>query len=236
MRYFPIIPMLVVSLFTQKLTAQSNDFASSMFSKAQIEEKLKILTTPPKDTVYSVFSIEYGLVKIKEKSKIRYIPSRYCDCCCRGTPIFTRISYICPICGEETLYNFDWLYTIGKEEFIRNRSGKFEPFFFTRNDNYADIVFCIDRFQRKVKEIKNINISLDETEFCKYCSPYSPYVTKPILNLLINIDGESDTTKTQNVTCADIQLIYNFLNAPLFYKKFGDNNIERIKELFGIKY
>ena len=157
---------------------------------------------------------------------------------CWGFSIYPKVSYICPICGEETLYGLD---LFRKEELIQNRMGDFEP----KSSNYdEDIIFTvhygIKRYQERIKEIKGINISLDETEFCKYCSPYSPYTTTPTLYLLVNINGEPDTIKTPNITCMDIVLIRDFLNGRLVfeemfkYRPMADYT-EKIKELFGIK-
>ena len=228
MKYFPIILIAVAGLFTQKLTAQSNDTVCSLFSKKQIEEKLQKL----QDTVSTLSILE----QLRQENKI---PINYWDCYfCWATPFFTKISYICPICGEETLYGLDE--TVRKEELIQNRMGYFDPKF----SNYdGDVLFTvyhgIKRYQERIKEIKGINISLDETGFCKYCSSYSPYTTTPTLYLLVNINGESDTIKTPNITCMDIVLIRDFLKGHLVfgekfeYRPMADYT-ERIKELLGI--
>ena len=216
MKYFPIILIAVAGLFPQKLTAQSNDTVCSLFSKAQIEEKLKCLSSTLSLPVF-----------------LHWHMSGFC-----GYPTFySKISYICPICGGETLYGSD-SYAIRKEEFVQSRMGYFEPKSFNY-ETYA-IVYRFDLFRKEVQKIKGINIFLDESEFCKHCSSCSPYTTNPSLNLLVNINGESDTTKTPNVTYIDIQLLRDFLNGNLANKgyrdgSYGDGYIERIKELLGIK-
>lgn len=209
MKYFLIILMAIVSLFTQKLTAQSNDTLCPLFSKAQIEEKLKNLS--PTKSSSSDFS--------------------YWSCMCGYSTFYSKISYICPICGWETLYGSD-SYAIRKEEFIPNRMGYFEPKF-SNNEAYVIVSRELNILRKEIQKVKGINIFLDESEFCKHCSPYT---TNPSLNLIVNINGESNITKTQNVTYTDILLLRNFLNGEnLANKNFKDGYIERIKELLGIK-
>jgi hypothetical protein len=212
MRYFSIILIIVVNLITQQLTAQSNDTVSFMFSKAQIEEKLKYLSS----ITSSPNSLPWDI-----------------SCTCGYSIFFFFFSYICPICGGETLYGSD-SYAIGKKEYIRNRMGYFEPKFFNYKA-YAIVYRELYISRIAVQKVKGINISLDESEFCKHCSPYA---TNPSLNLLVNINGEANTTTIPNVTYADIQLLRKFLNGDLD----GDYNgrpmadyVERIKELLGIK-
>ena len=229
MKYLLIILIAVAGLFTQKLTAQSNDTVCPLFSKTQIEEKLQKL----QDAVSPLSTVEQW----RQENQISI---NYSDCYfCWAVPCFTKISYICPICREETIYRSDFE-VIRKEEFIQHRMG-FEPKFFNYDEDIIFTVhYAINRYRLKIKEIKGINISLDETEFCKYCSPYSPYTTNPTLYLLVNINGESDTTKTPNVKCKDIVLIRDFLKGSLVFGEMFEcrpmaDYIERIKELLGIK-
>ena len=199
-----LILLSVAGLFTQKLMAQSNDTVSYLFSKAQIEERLEYLSSSP-------------------------TPSSYWSC---GNPPFSCpiISYICSTCGGETLYGSD-SYVIPKKEFIQNRMGYFEPKFFNY-EAYIIVYREIAKIRKEIQEVKGINISLDESEFCKYCSPYT---TNPSLNLSVNIHGEPNTTTTPNVTCMDIQLLHVFLNWNLAKTQFTERDIARIKELLGIK-
>jgi|GEM_PF-3106738 len=180
------------------------------FSKEQIEEKLKNLDTIPFPQ-YQYSNITYG------------------DCfgsCNDGR----TISYICPICGNETLYktNFEWLSTIGKYAIIKNYreiESSCAAIHLLRWDIY--------KYRQKVEEINGVHITLDESEFCMHCSPF---VKNPTLYLLTNIEGEPDTNKITKFHFGDIELLRVFLNGNLVcYSKVSLNCCkDRIKELLGI--
>jgi len=221
-------------LFTPKLMAQvnkgtdkkkiisskenfeiKNDSIQPLFSKAQIEEKLKYLAETPPPT-----NLSWGAM------------------CYRVAILPDTISYICPVCGERTAYSCgtEWMWeTTTKQSYYFN------------NSNSKNIINAektrflqgeLNSCRREIQKVKGVNIFLDESEFCKHCSPF---VKNPTLYLLVNIGGESDTTKISNVSYEDIQLIRRFLNGELVFEgDFGIetplvNHIERIKELLGLK-
>jgi hypothetical protein len=175
-----------------------NDSIQPLFSKTQIEEKLKHLAKTPPPTELAFGAMCYS--------------SSYCI----GT-----ISYICPICGGKTNYS-------DKEKRTRKHN----------EETFYDVCKRINACRREIQKVKGINISLNESEFCKHCSPYT---TNPTLYLLVNISGESKTIKIPDVSWTDIRLIQEFLSGSLVHKGYRNdefllvNYIERIKELLGIK-
>ena len=191
-----------------------NDTANFFFSKEQINEKLKNVTL-------SVCS--------------DYYDRGYGTCFCSPT-----VSYICPKCGIKTLYPSEYehfMTSFGKQEFVWNKNGGyFEPKFFDR-ETYIYVLDEIKNCRERIKKIKGIHIALDESEFCKYCSPS---IIKPTLYLLVNIDGERYTARTSNITYKDIRLLESFLNDNTVYietdKTSSAKYIKRLKELLGIKY
>ena len=236
MWYLSIILIVIIGLlFTPKLLAQSNkgtekrktvpangtvaiqtDTIQPLFSKTQIEEKLKRLAETPPPT-----NLSWGAM------------------CYRSVSYFdAAVSYICPICGAKTLYGRPFL-DIGEKKFTPDYStGELKPVIFEERsyDSYgkANINAC----RREIQKIKGIKVALDESEFCKHCSPYT---TNPILYLLVNIGGESKTVKIPNVSWTDIRLIQEFLSGSLVHKGGNEsetpliNYIARIKELLGVK-
>jgi hypothetical protein len=174
-----------------------NDTIKAMFSKEQINQKLKRLaeTPPPKELSHGAMC--YSVAMIKN----------------------TIHEYVCPICGEKTIYK-------------RNKDE--DKFQYLDMILYREIGAC----RGQVAGVKGINIKLDETEFCSHCMPNTDF---PKLYLLLNIAGQSDTTKVQGISATDIQLINEFLNDNLVHKGSQDfetplvDNIERIKQLLGFK-
>ena len=234
MWYLSIILIAVIGLlFTPKLMAQSNkgteskrtvssketieiqsDTLQPLFSKSQIEEKLKHLaTTPPPE------KMNFGAM------------------CYSTSMAIGTISYICPVCGEKTLYKY-----IGENEWVTSNGEELSDLELThrkrRYEAFEMVLREINACRREVQKVKGINISLDESGFCDHCCPY---ITYPILYLLINIGGESDTVKTPNIDYMDIRLIHEFLSGSLVHKGYADEEtplvdyMGRIKELLGVK-
>jgi len=224
MKYLFIILIAVFSVvFTESIVAQSdnrND-TGAFLSKEQIVEKLKNL--PRKYSAYI---------------------GRMCNC---YTP--RSVSYICQKCGRKTVYgetvhsfsSWDWLMSIGKQEFVQNNNGYFEPKFLavepSKNEVLRKVVHEIPNCRKIVKQIKGIHIALDETEFCEHCSFD---ISNPTLHLSTIING--DTTKTSNISLHDIEILEEFINNNTISCTSGWGcledilaEIKRLTELLGIK-
>lgn len=174
----------------------TNDTIKAMFSKKQIDEKLKHLAETPAPTKLSFGAECYKMA--------------YTD--------HSIYEYICPECGEKTVYS--------------KKKNPEKAYFIQHIEK--DINLC----RREVQKVSGINIKLDESQFCKHCRPQKD---DPVMCLLVNIAGQSETTKVCNIDSKDIQLIQEFLSDKLVHTGEQDeetplvNNIVRIKELLGIK-
>ncbi|MFH0896112.1 MAG: hypothetical protein V2A54_16895 [Bacteroidota bacterium] len=121
------------------------------------------------------------------------------------------IDYICPVCGHKTVYADD------KTHFL-----------------YRDL----DRCRLRVKNIKGISATLDESQFCHKCS--KEVVKDPALCLNIKIRDVSETHKTCGISDTDIDLLVEFLQGNTVHLSSTDseiplqNSISRIEELLGI--
>ena len=129
--------------------------------------------------------------------------------------------YVCPKCGEKTLYK------LGKDEDARK--------------NYAVnnfIEYELDSCRRAAKSIKGINLTLDESQFCKKCSPD---VKSPKLAIVINYEGEKEPHRVEGITCNDLQLIAEFLSGADVHVSDNDaetplkNYTKRLSELLGVE-
>ncbi|MCP5501351.1 MAG: hypothetical protein H7A25_15730 [Leptospiraceae bacterium] len=118
-------------------------------------------------------------------------------------------NYICPICSEKTVYK----------------------------SNYAEyITYDLGACRNKVKHLKALGAVLDESQFCKNCSPN---IEKPKLCLKIKIQGEKEH-KTCNVTTEDLDVLREFIKNNVIHVGYYDEEyplkkyINRIIELLGI--
>jgi len=174
----------------------NNDTIKAMFSKEQIDEKLKRLaeTPPPEELSFGAMCYKVAFENV------------------------TVYEYVCPECGEKTVYKK------GEDE---------EKSSFVQN-----LEKNLNACRRMIDKVKGINIKLDESLLCKHCSPKTE---NPQLCLLVNIAGQSDTTKVCNINPTDIQLIQEFLEDKLIHKGETDtesplvNNLIKIKKLLGLK-
>jgi len=127
-----------------------------------------------------------------------------------------RIDYVCPACGEKTLYARD----------DKNRGSL--TFFLS---------YQLQECREIAKKVKGLDIVLGEHEFCRKCSP----ATKaPVLILKVNYPGEK-THVVRDVHEDDLGLLVEFMNnsdrhvggqgreTPL------KDYVPRLRELLGIQ-
>jgi hypothetical protein len=128
--------------------------------------------------------------------------------------------YTCPKCSEKTLYII---------ETIENKN--------EAHQIIEDIRVTIPNCRRTLKTINGINISLDESQFCKKCSPD---IQSPKLVLIITHEDGNKHTVT-GVTNNDLILISEFLTGSDKHKDEGDfetplkDHIKRLKELLCVE-
>ncbi|MBN2681045.1 MAG: hypothetical protein JXR58_00930 [Bacteroidales bacterium] len=124
------------------------------------------------------------------------------------------VEYVCPVCGEKTLYNEDQFFVVNN---IQNN---------------------LDGLRHLSGKIEQINLKIDESQFCKTCSPN---VETPAFCLLTNIPGTKDTTKICNVSDEDLVILLEFLNGKLKHTDFYEREtplkerIERLEQLLGVE-
>ncbi len=122
-----------------------------------------------------------------------------------------RMEYVCPVCGEKTLYakELSWKWT-------------------------RELENC----RRTFKEIPNNgSIRLDETSFCKKCQPNAK---EPMLNLSIRFD-DGTTNNVSNISSQDLYLLRDFFKGKLSVTGPQDEttpinkSLPRLHELLGIR-
>jgi hypothetical protein len=148
-------------------------------TKAEIADKLiKLATSPPP-------------AKLSEGSM-----------CYEMTEPPNRAEYICPNCGERTLYT----------------------------DDHANFIACYLPYCRAtVKKINCLEVKLDESLYCRKCSPN---VTNPCLNLMLKYKGDQKEYKIKDIGYNDLVLLAEFCADTNIHK--GGFGIESpLKDYFG---
>jgi hypothetical protein len=127
--------------------------------------------------------------------------------------------YICPECGEKTLYT--------AEEGPRT-SGSAVP---VRRD--------IPECRRIIKQIKGLHIELDEKEFCAKCSP--DLKDEPKLCLIVRYQDKEKPHRAERITSEDLVLVQELVSGKDKHK--GEQGaetplkdyLERLQKLLGIE-
>lgn len=123
-----------------------------------------------------------------------------------------RAEYVCPKCGEKTLYTKDDAVFIAWE-----------------------IEACRREFEI-LKDQSHLSVALDESEYCAHCSPVA---TKHQLALVVTYaDGSSHTTSP--VSRYDLRILRDFLSGRTSFDTLNEGSaplkgeLPRLRELLGI--
>ena len=103
-----------------------------------------------------------------------------------------RVDYVCPRCGEKTLYALD-------------RSDEVDrPY-----PDLSVLQYELPACRRLVEQVKGISLQLDESQFCAHCCPD---VENPTLVLLVSYGDEKESHRVEGVTLEDVQLLSEFFS------------------------
>jgi len=135
-----------------------------------------------------------------------------------------RAEYVCPRCGERTLFACDEDAVTGER---RGSWGLMES-----------VHRAIPACRRIIERIRGIGVELDETAFCGKCRPDAK---EPVLDLVVRFAGQKRPHRVRGVSESALALLEEFLSGnpkhpvgagreePL--KNFGN----RIRELLDLK-
>lgn len=135
--------------------------------------------------------------------------------CYKPASLPKTVDYVCPKCGEKTIYK-------------SNSHSKAVQF----------IEWELPKCRIIAKRIKGIKIYLDESKFCKNCSPN---IETPELCLTVDIKGTDKTKDSSPISSVDLQLIDEFLSGKLVHKGRRDQEtplkeyIDHLENLLGIE-
>lgn len=126
-----------------------------------------------------------------------------------------RAEYVCPKCGEKTLYTNTSLSVWDLERHIN----------------------AARRSIKKLKEVGGVGLNLDESRFCRKCSPEG---ITPMLVLQIQYD-DGETREVTGISPKDLQLLIDFFSGKLVCDtgSMGERPLKmfdmRLRELLGLK-
>jgi hypothetical protein len=127
-----------------------------------------------------------------------------------------RVDYICPLCGQKTLYVS------------------------SKGDNIAQMEYIIESLpecRRLAKQAKGVVLHIDEKEFCRKCTPGG---ATHKLSLVVSYPGEKKEYRVSDVTVDDLRLINEFLEGKDRHRSSNDSesamkdHLPRLRELLGI--
>jgi hypothetical protein len=200
---------LLITLTSSALLAGGTGDAAAQVSKPR---------KPPKNRPPLIQTAELAVLskaeikKLLEQIEKAKAPEAIMGAMCyEPMPLPDRLEYVCPVCGEKTLYAKDvaWEWT-------------------------GELEAC----RRLFKDLpKHEAMSLDESSFCKKCQPDAK---TPTLCLRIHFD-EGKAKAVPGIKSDDLRLLKGFLSGGLTYETFNEaklplkNKMARLRKLLGIK-
>jgi hypothetical protein len=144
--------------------------------------------------------------------------------CYDVAPPPSRADYLCPKCGERTLYD-------------NSKAKQDKPYETTLVEAVEwEIPSCRREFA-ELRKVAGDTITFDESQFCRKCSPR---VAKPRLVLHFSY-GDDKTRDVESIKHDDLRILREFLAGKV--KAKGDNegeaalkdSLPRLQELLGVK-
>lgn len=164
-----------------------DDTVKGIYKRSAIKEKLEALANSPAPTELNPGAMCYAAMQERDS-----------------------LEYICPKCGERTLY------TEGLGWFVRR-----------------DLPLC----RSLADSISAINIQLDESQYCKKCSPD---IKTPQLCMTYKLADDENETHKCGISQYDLQIMKEFMQGKIKHKDSQDGEtplkdfLPRLQELFGI--
>ena len=207
MHLFAILIAVVISLLILFGTAGCSNKTTAESAAAPPLAAASSPTTAKSIKSMSQAEIEKMLCRIEtsETPKTKQMGAM----CYSMTPPPDRMEYVCPVCGEKTLYamkKFEDSEWPSDEEWAT-----FNAILFLEKELPA----CRREFE-VVKKTTDLALALDESSFCKHCRPDAK---KHELKLIVTYqDGKTTTSPIDHV---DLLLLRDFFKGQLSYEATG---------------
>lgn len=140
-------------------------------------------------------------------------PERVMGAMCYAPMAYPEVAeYVCPVCGEKTLYNGTQCAMIEWE------------------------LPGMRRMAQSIDSLTDFSVLLDESQFCHFCSDTDADVPATLLRV-----STSDSTEVVNrVSSMDLRMLEGFLHGNLYYLTSNDSqeplrdHSDRIRQLLGL--
>jgi hypothetical protein len=144
--------------------------------------------------------------------------------CYKAAAIPVKIEYVCPKCNEKTIYP------------LSNDGGDKDKQ--TRKTVPTILEWELSACRRMIGTIHGLAVELDESQFCKKCSPD---VVAPSLVLVVRHPGQKEPHRFARVNLNDLQMLVEFLAGEVKHKDSYEtvtplaDYLKRLEELLGVK-
>jgi hypothetical protein len=181
------------------------------------------IDSPPVVTMAGMKSLDRAAIKAMLKKLVDSPPPKDLKSgamCYKPMQLPIRADYVCPKCGERTLYDATKLKNVAGMPHVVE----------------WEIPSCRREFQL-LRKVAGDAIAFDESQFCKKCAPK---VTNPKLILRITFTGEPTRT-IDNLTADDLRILRDFLTGRFSTTNTADwelplkESLPRLQELLGVK-
>jgi predicted RNA-binding Zn-ribbon protein involved in translation (DUF1610 family) len=131
--------------------------------------------------------------------------------CYAAMPMESTAEYLCPICGEKTIYGADQAWLVTRQ------------------------IESARRYVEQITALSSMEVLLDETGFCSFCSGADSG-----LALVLRVVYEEGDTVSSEVTDFDLQLLAGLFSKSLTYNTFNDGQMPlqpylgRLREVLGL--
>lgn len=134
-----------------------------------------------------------------------------------------RAEYVCPKCAKRTLYAVS--------------EGHDDPDARPADSSTVWLLEEVAEARQRAKEIRGIDLRLDESEFCKACSPAAK---EPRLSIVVHHPGAAAPHRFRGVNADDLRLIGEFMAGKTVHRLGNDaerpmkDYLMRLQKLLGV--
>ncbi|MEN6307306.1 MAG: hypothetical protein ABFD91_06070 [Anaerohalosphaeraceae bacterium] len=150
-------------------------------------------------------------------------PGAMCYAVVANSPDYAE--YICPKCSSRTQHYSQTQNPLNKEIIYNGKA-------------ISALTYELDACRRKIKEVPKLSVELDESQFCKHCSPD---VKTPSLVLIIHYPEMQKDHRYEGITSRDLDLLIHFLNGKKKYQYAIDDetaikdHLEQLEKIVGVE-
>ncbi len=211
MWYIVVSLVVIISIILGWLNTEKTRIMPAQSGKlSEVDHHLRTVTPP--DSIHGKYSREEIKKKLKKlvnsPAPVNLQPGAMCYDMAGPPP---TAEYICPKCGEKTLYTDNTTYLLQYE-----------------------LTSC----RSAVAGMKGLGITLDESQFCRKCRPE---IETPGLCIEISYYGEEKPHQCCNISSGDLDILGEFIHGSKKHTSFNDAEYPlkdyagRLEEMLGVK-